>query len=50
MPRLLELIRSLGPSGATANAGALLHQRRCEDRVVEAIARHFAPVQEHRAA
>jgi hypothetical protein len=44
MPRLLEFLRSLGPSGATANARVLLEQRRREDRVVEAVARQFASV------
>ena len=43
MPRLLEFLRSLGPSGAAANANVLLEQRRREDRVVEAVARQFAP-------
>jgi hypothetical protein len=44
MPRLLEFLRSLGPSGAAANARVLLEQRRREDRDVEAVARRFAPV------
>jgi hypothetical protein len=42
MTRLIEFLRSLGPAGAVANAKALLDERRREDRVVRAAARHIA--------
>lgn len=39
MTTILRLLRSLGPSGAVANAAQLLDQRRHEDRVVREVAR-----------
>ena len=39
MPRLLELLRSLGNLGAVTNAGALASDRRREDWVVTALER-----------
>ena len=41
MTTLLHLLRSLGPSGAVANAAQLLDQRRHEDRIVQSIARRL---------
>jgi len=41
MTRLLSFLRSLGPAGAAANAKVLLDERRREDRVVRAAARHL---------
>lgn len=43
MASVLEILRSLGPSGAAANARVLLDERRREERVVEAVARQLAP-------
>ena len=43
MTTLLRLLRSLGPSGAVANAAELLDERRHEDRVVQSVARRLAP-------
>lgn len=39
MTSLLRVLRSLGPSGAVANAAQLLDERRHEDRVVREVAR-----------
>jgi hypothetical protein len=39
MDRLLQLLRSLGPAGATANAHRLLEQRQREDFLVRSLAR-----------
>ena len=44
MTTLLQLLRSLGPSGAVANAAALLDERRHEDRVVREVARRVGTV------
>jgi len=41
MPTLLRFLRSLGPSGAVANAAVLLDERRLEDRVAREVARRF---------
>ena len=43
MTRLLEILRSLGPSGAVANARELLDERRREDRLVRSVAMRLAP-------
>ena len=43
MTRLLEILRSLGPSGAVANARVLLDERRREDRIVRSVVMHLAP-------
>jgi hypothetical protein len=43
MTTLLRLLRSLGPSGAVANAAQLLDERRHEDRVVREVARRIGP-------
>jgi hypothetical protein len=40
MTRLLSFLRSLGPAGAAANAKVLLDERRRQDLVVRAAARH----------
>ena len=50
MTTLLQLLRSLGPAGAVANAAVLLDQRRDEDRVVSAVARKLEPVDRLRLA
>ena len=42
MTTLLRLLRSLGPSGAVANAAQVLDERRDEDRVVREVARRVA--------
>ena len=39
MDRLVQLLRSLGPAGATANAHRLLEQRQREDFLVRSLAR-----------
>jgi hypothetical protein len=41
MTTLLHILRSLGPSGAVANAAQVLDERRHEDRVVREVARRF---------
>ena len=41
MATILRLLRSLGPSGAVANAASQLDERRHEDRVVREVARRF---------
>ena len=41
MTTLLTVLRSLGPSGAVANAAQLLDERRHEDRIVREVARRF---------
>ena len=41
MTTLLSVLRSLGPSGAVANAAQLLDERRHEDRIVREVARRF---------
>lgn len=46
---LLRVLRSLGPSGAVANAAQLLDERRHEDRVVREVARRFGSDGDRRA-
>jgi hypothetical protein len=41
MTTVLTFLRSLGPSGAVANAAALLDERRHEERVVQSVVRHL---------
>jgi hypothetical protein len=41
MTTLIRVLRSLGPSGAVANAAQLLDERRHEDRVVRDVARRI---------
>jgi hypothetical protein len=41
MTTVLTFLRSLGPSGAVANAAVLLDERRHEERIVQSVVHHL---------